>query len=74
MLSKIPVDLNKVKPDDLELEGQWTHPEHGRVDLVSINGIGEIRWDVRPTLLDFVGDAKGAVKFFGITPTEEINE
>lgn len=39
-----------------------------RVHLVSINGIGEIRWEVEPGMLVGAGEeAEAAVKHFGLT-------
>jgi hypothetical protein len=36
--------------------------------LYSINGIGEIRWDIPPSQVSFVDDAFGAVAHFRLTP------
>lgn len=52
-----------------EEHGSWVHPDRGRVTLYSINGIGEIRWDV--SHFDAVGGAssdKEAVAYFNLKP------
>lgn len=47
--------------------GTWIHPVHGEVNLVSINGMGEIRWDVMPWSY---GEDLEAVEYFGLTLKE----
>lgn len=45
----------------------WEHPIYGDVDLISINGIGEIRWQVDPTRKqkNLNVDDRSAVIYFG---------
>ena len=47
----------------------FEHPEHGSVDLVSINGIGEVRWKIEPWDVRYdehmSDEHRSAIKFFG---------
>ncbi len=42
------------------------HPEHGSVNLVSINGLGEIRWNVQ-RFDARQSEGHAAMKFFNLT-------
>lgn len=50
--------------DDPE-RGYWRTAEGQRVALVSINGIGEIRWRIDAEYM--LRDAEGSVEHFGLT-------
>lgn len=57
-----------VEPRDPE-RALFFHPEHGPVNLVSINGLGEIRWDVLPWEVD-KPEQKAAMEFFNLSQME----
>jgi hypothetical protein len=46
--------------------GQWSTPDGTPCDLLSINGIGEIRWAVSSPDGNTAGDLE-AVEYFGLT-------
>ena len=48
--------------------GVWRAPNGERVALLSINGIGEVRWDVTCHGIHY---GEGAVAHFGLTPWDE---
>jgi len=43
----------------------WEHPVYGDVDIISINGMGEIRWAIEPSVRDPRGDERAALAYFG---------
>ena len=58
-----------VEPRDPD-RALFTHPEHGPVNLISINGMGEIRWDTLPWDVD-KPEQKAAMEFFGLSLKEK---
>ena len=52
-----------VRPEP-DMRGEWIQPDGSRVDLLSINGMGEVRWQVFTWGADL---GEGAVEHFGLS-------